>query len=563
MTGGRLTDFELELRLVGRMRLLRSDGVEITPKGRKAQGLLALLGVAPELRRHRNWLQDKLWSDRPPEQGAASLRQELAGIRRALGDASGCLSTEGGWVALEAGRVRVRLDPEPGDWELTGAPPEFAAGLDIADPEFEDWIRDQRAVFAERLERGGPPRPVPATAVREQPPAETLEEVQPSIAIMPLTLLGDFPDGSLVAAGLAMDVVGLLTRFRRLDAIAYSSTAAMPPGLPAREVGARLGARYVGQGLLRLSRTRMVLTFELIVAETEKVVWSQDFDRSSEDLFDVEREVASAVAAGTMVEIDHLERSRVRARDPNSLAPYALWLRGLDDMLALERQRCMDALGHFFRAVSFDQSYARALSGISRAHGFRWKYRWAEERDAALAEAEDFALQSVDADANDPGASAALGWVALYQRDHDRALEAYRHALDLNPSDADVLAEYADALKHGGDPEAAVPMFERAIRLNPYAADHYLKDLAHTHFCRGDYEAALRTVRRMRRRDLATRVAAASQAMLGDEAGARRTAEVLLRTGSVVPAETWVTMIPDRDPAYTDRLLEGMKRAGL
>ena len=139
-----------------------------------------------------------------------------------------------------------------------------------------------------------------------------------------------------------------------------------------------------------------------------------------------------------MVEIDHLERTRVRARDPNSLDAYALWLRGLDDMLSYDRQRCQDALGHFFRAVSLDQTYARALSGISRAHGFRWKYRWAEQREAALAEAEEFALQAVDADANDPGASAALGWVALYQRDHDRSLEAYQHALDLNPSDADV-----------------------------------------------------------------------------------------------------------------------------
>ena len=95
----------------------------------------------------------------------------------------------------------------------------------------------------------------------------------------------------------------------------------------------------------------------------------------------------------------------MRARDPNSLAAYALWLRGLDDMLSFDRQRCQDALGHFFRAVSVDQTYARALSGISRAHGFRWMYRWAEQREAALAEAEELALQAVDADANDPGAS--------------------------------------------------------------------------------------------------------------------------------------------------------------
>ena len=68
-------------------------------------------------------------------------------------------------MALDPGRVRVKLDPDPDDWELTGAPPEFVAGLDIADPEFEDWIRDQRAVFAERLEAAAPAARGAAVAV--------------------------------------------------------------------------------------------------------------------------------------------------------------------------------------------------------------------------------------------------------------------------------------------------------------------------------------------------------------------------------------------------------------
>jgi adenylate cyclase len=567
MVGVLEQDFELELRLMGRMRLVRRDGVEVTPKGRKAQGLLALLAVAPEHRRTRSFLQDKLWSDRPPEQGAASLRQELAGIRRALGEVGACLTTEGGWVALNPGRVRVRLDADPEDWELSGAPPEFVAGLDIADPEFEDWVRDQRAVFAELLEAEAPPSRTATfpLVAPERPAREALDDEQPSIALMPLTLLGDLGEGPLVAAGLAMDVIGLLTRFRRLDVIAFSSTSAVPSGLPARELGARLGARYVAQGVLWLSRSRLRLSIDLILAETERVVWSHNFDRACDDLFEVEREVAGAVAAAVMVEIDHLERTRVRARDPNSLAPYALWLRGLDDMLSLEQERCQDALNHFFRAVSLDQSYARALSGISRAHGHLWMYRWAEQRDTALAQSENFALQAVDADANDPRASAALGWVALYRREHDRSIEAYEHAMEINPSDADVIGEYADALKHSGAPQASIPLFERAIRLNPYGADLYLRDLTHAHFLLEDYETAINTVKRMRRKHIIFRTLAASQAMLGLDADARETVAQLRQVGHapLVSSEEWVTMIPDRDPSYTARLLEGMKRAGL
>ena len=308
-------------------------------------------------------------------------------------------------------------------------------------------------MFAERLEAAPPPARLAAgVAVMVAEPPAAVEDAQPSIAVMPLTLRSDLPDGPLIAAGLAIDVIGLLTRFRRLDVIAYNSTCAIHQSLPARELGSRLGARYVTQGVLWLTPSRIRLTFDLILTETEKVVWSHDFDRTWDDLFEVQREVAGAVASGMMVEIEYRERTRVRARDPSSLDAYALWLRGLDDMLSYDRQRCQTALGYFSRAVEVDETYARALSGISRAHGFRWMYRWAERREAALAEAEEWALQAVDADAHDPGARAALGWVSLYQRDHDRSLDSYQQALDLNPSDADALAEYADALKHSGAP---------------------------------------------------------------------------------------------------------------
>ena len=113
--------------------------------------MLALLGTSSGLRRSRAWLQDKLWSDRDQEHGAASLRQALTGMRQSLGEDRGCIVTEQSWVALDPAQVSVLLEPEPEDWDLTGEPPEFCEGLDIADPEFEDWLRDQRTACEERL----------------------------------------------------------------------------------------------------------------------------------------------------------------------------------------------------------------------------------------------------------------------------------------------------------------------------------------------------------------------------------------------------------------------------
>ena len=290
---------------------------------------------------------------------------------------------------------------------------------------------------------------------------------------MPLTVFAEGGEGGFVAAGLIIDVIGRLTRFRRLDVIAHASTSALAAlGLTPREIGRRLGVRYLTQGALWLARARMRLSFDLIDAETERVLWSQNFDRPFDDVFEVEAEIATALVGGLMIEIDHHERARVRARNPESLDAYELCLRGLDEMLRLDRSGCDSALAFFTRAAEREQDYARALSGISRAHGFYWKYRWTEQREAALARAGDFALRAIDSDVNDASANAALGWVALYSRKHDQSLAAYARAMELNPSDADILAEYADALRHSGSPEPGDPALRASDPAQPADVGH-------------------------------------------------------------------------------------------
>src|SRR5258708_13877155 len=96
---------ELRIALIGAFRVLAPDGEDLTPRGRKARALLAILALTPTRRRSRAALQDKLWSDRGPEQGADSLRQTLTEIRWALGDRyRSCLITDLRGIGLAAGR---------------------------------------------------------------------------------------------------------------------------------------------------------------------------------------------------------------------------------------------------------------------------------------------------------------------------------------------------------------------------------------------------------------------------------------------------------------------------
>jgi DNA-binding SARP family transcriptional activator len=149
---------ELRICAIGAFRVLGHDGEDLTPRGRKARALIAILALTPTRRRSRPALQDKLWSDRGPEQGAASLRQTLTEIRRAFGERyRDCLVGDMRGVGLDPDRVTVDLDSvDLSELARSVEPPLLLDDIDVSDDEFEDWLRNQRAAFEQRISSSRP-----------------------------------------------------------------------------------------------------------------------------------------------------------------------------------------------------------------------------------------------------------------------------------------------------------------------------------------------------------------------------------------------------------------------
>ena len=111
------------------------SGADLTPRPHKARAILAMLALAPEHRRGRRWIEERLWSDRAPAQAAGSLRQALVDLRRALGDHDGILEAGRDWIALRAGAVRIATGTAGGD---------LLDGVFVRDPAFLRWLESVR-----------------------------------------------------------------------------------------------------------------------------------------------------------------------------------------------------------------------------------------------------------------------------------------------------------------------------------------------------------------------------------------------------------------------------------
>lgn len=143
----------ISITVLGPFALRDGDGVAVPIKGAKNQALLAMLALSPDMARPRRWVEDKLWSTFGPDQASANLRQALSKLRAALGLAGDVLRADRSTISLDTRRVAVDLLTEvvPEDERI-----ELLQGMDVRDPEFEDWLRQERAALLATLAKVTP-----------------------------------------------------------------------------------------------------------------------------------------------------------------------------------------------------------------------------------------------------------------------------------------------------------------------------------------------------------------------------------------------------------------------
>ena len=422
-------------------------------------------------------------------------------------------------------------------------------------------ITEPVEVFA--IDVDGPP--VPAIA---QLPSEPSALVQPfteaSVAVLPLDNLSNDPRNSHLCDGFTGDIITNLSRFRDLLVIArHSAFLFKNRDVPSAQIASQLGVRYLVTGGLQRSGRKLRLRIQLTEAENDGVIWSDRYNGDLGDLFAFQDDVTAMVAARLAVQISAAEQRRLLAEHPPDLRAYGLILRGQDLGLRFRREANLHARRLFEQAAEIDPDYGRCYAGMSRTFNLAWRYRWTPDPGAALDKAVDLANAAIGYDSLDARGYGELGFAQLYKKHHDESLAAYRRAVDLNPNDADLLAEMGDAMTYCGQTGQAVDLLSRAMRLNPYHPDWYIWYLGEAYFYAGDYEKAIQTLRQMRDQSEAHRLLASSYAHLGLMKEAAHHAREVLRIHPNFSLEHWRGVPPNKDPRENEVFIEGLRKAGL
>jgi adenylate cyclase len=326
---------------------------------------------------------------------------------------------------------------------------------------FEEPVR----AYSVMLKTGeGVPVPVSAS------PQETLSlelPKKPSIAVLPFNNISKDSEQEFFADGISEDIITELSKFRSLFVIARNSSFAFKgKQIAIRDVGTKLGVRYVVEGSVRRAGNRIRVTAQLIDAIDDSHLWAERYDRDLEDIFAVQDEVTQAIVTAIEPQLATTERQRARRKPTGNLDAWECYQRGLWYMFAYAHTD--QALHYFDRAIELDPEFSSAYAGVAYTCAIQILVGASEDQAKDLKRGVSAAETALRLDQADPFAHFAQGRISIFAGDHEKAIVAFERAISLNPNYALAHFGLAHGLWHAGRPAEALAYHDEAIRLSPH-----------------------------------------------------------------------------------------------
>ena len=302
------------------------------------------------------------------------------------------------------------------------------------------------------------------------------------------------------ADGITEDIITALSRIRWLLVTARNSTFSYKGISPdVRKVARELDVRYVLEGSVRKAGAQIRITAQLIDASSGNHIWSERFDGTLEDVFDLQDKITNGVVGTIEPAVRFAEIQRAQRNRTENLSAYDLYLRAHWHSIAATPNDRAAALKILEEALALDPEYleAHALSAWCYEQRFSMESGNPVDKQAALRHARI----ALEGKSNDPATLANIGRViAFLDGDYRTAMVAIDRALQTNANDTMALSAGAQILTLAGDYDRALEMAKQAknvpsMHFNawPYGTE---SAIARAEFHAGNYVAAEAAARR-------------------------------------------------------------------
>jgi adenylate cyclase len=393
----------------------------------------------------------------------------------------------------------------------------------------------------------------------------------PSIAVMPFVNMSDDPKQEFLSDEITENIITGLSKVSRLFVISRQSTF-FYKGKPVKvkQVSEELGVQYVLEGSVQRSADRIRINAQLIDALTGHHLWAERYDRDLTDLFALQDEITMKILRAVRVQLTEGEIS-------SAYSKHFKGKQGLDCSLKL-----MEAAKYADRRTIEDNNVSRRLTeeaisicpenpvGYSQ---LAWVYNVdyvlgnTKSPRETLEKAIELAQKAIAMDDSLPLPHILLTASYSFRREYEKALAEGERAVAVDPSGSGSYGAYGAALLFACRPEEAIPLLQKAIRLNPNAGPNTFLDFGHALRMTGRFEEAVSAFKKALQRapdHITAHIGlGATYSLMGREKEARAEAEEILRINPKFSLDYFKMASPLKDPSEIDKIADALRKAGL
>ena len=288
-------------------------------------------------------------------------------------------------------------------------------------------------------------------------------EGAPSIAVLPFDDMSPKGDQVYFCEGIAEEILNALCKVANLRVA--SRVAAFQFGnkqANIQEIGRKLKVQTVLEGSVRKAGDKLRITAQLVNTHDGYHLWSRQYDRQLEDIFEIQEEIANSIASALSVSLKRKIDNSQQQVDPKA---YDFFLRGLSYFAKHTTADIVYARQMFNQAIEIEPEFGRAWAGLAYTHGFEYMYFNAS--NVNLNEAKRTSNRALELAPDLASSHVSAGIAHCMSSDYKAAEVEFEKAIGLDPKDYEAWYFFGRAKVHEGDLLRALKLFERASRVRP------------------------------------------------------------------------------------------------
>jgi len=401
--------------------------------------------------------------------------------------------------------------------------------------------------------------------------------VPPTIAVLPFANLSTDQEQEFFADGITEDTISYFSKSKTFPVVSINSVMKYKNSKEAtKDIAKDLNANYLVQGSIRKGGNKVRISAKLTDALEDTQIWSQTWDRSLDDVFEVQDEVSQKVSALALPAIISNEQNTLNNKDLKIFSAWDEFLHSLNSYdksgaaknIEEKIKHVYEAIEHAEKSIALDKNLTDAYNVLASCLFFlRLESSLQHDREKNETRFREVSEKSYSLDSNNPDSVMNMAFLFRISNDETKYKEFVNKAVEINPHHSRSLQAKGMLYLNGCDYDNAIDFLNRAHEINPKGVPFYETMLLFCHLGKNDWVSANQSVDRSMRENDHSRFHAFKAIVLAHEGKIEESKEWLKKyqenRPEVKTLEDYEQVVPQINQEVKDILLNGMRKAGL